>query len=94
MVGGKVKTSIVVDEELWRRFREKIALERGLREVSKAVEEAIEEELVEEIVLHELEEELNGNTRYTSIEPVKPRVKTRAEDIVGELRGSICSPGG
>ena len=83
---GKVKTSIVIDRELWRKFREKISMERGVRELSRAVEEAIEEELVEEIVLRELEEELGENLRYTSIEPVKPRVKTRAEEIVREFR--------
>ncbi len=88
MVGSKIKTSIVIDRELWRKFREKIAMERGLRELSKAIEEAIEEELVEEIVLRELEKELGENIRYSSIEPIKPRVKTRAEEIVRELRES------
>ena len=88
MVGGKIKTSIVIDEDLWKKFREKITLERGLRELSKAVEEAIEEELVEEIVLRGLEEELGEITRYTSIEPIKPRVRTRAEEVVREMRES------
>ncbi len=87
-VGNKIKTSIVIDKELWKKFKEKIASKQGLRQLSKAVEEAIEEELVEFIVLRELEQSLSGKEVPSSITPVKPRVKTRAEEIVREMRGS------
>jgi hypothetical protein len=42
-VGSKIKTSILVDRELWEKFRQKISSEQGPRQLSKAVEEAIME---------------------------------------------------
>ena len=58
-VKSKIKTSIVIDGELWGKFREKVASERGLRFLSEAVEDAIREELVELLVLEEIEEFLS-----------------------------------
>ncbi len=86
-MGGKIKTSILIDRELWEKFREKVASEYGLKYLSKAVEEAIEEELAEIIVLKEIEESLPSRELPLSVTPVKPKVRTRAEDVVRELRG-------
>ena len=38
-VSGKVKTSIVVDRDLWEKFKAKVGVERGLRKLSEAVED-------------------------------------------------------
>ncbi|NHV98458.1 MAG: hypothetical protein HA496_02285, partial [Thaumarchaeota archaeon] len=45
----KIKTSIVIDGDLWERFKTKVVGEKGLKGLSKAVEEAIEEELCEDL---------------------------------------------
>ena len=88
-MGSKVKTSIVVDSDLWKRFREKVVAAKGSRSLSEAVEEALREELVDTIVLEEIEETAPGEgVPRVAVEPVKPRVPTRAEEIVRELRGS------
>lgn len=68
-----------------------MASERGLRFLSEAVEDAIREEPVELLVLEEIEEFLSENGTSSSLEevsPVKPKAKTRAEDVVRELRDS------
>ncbi len=87
-MGSKIKTSILIDKEIWEKFREKVVSERSLRELSKAVEEAIMEELVELLVLEEIEESLSGVKIPPSIEPVRPKVKTQAEEVVREMRDS------
>ena len=87
-MGSKIKTSIVVDKDLWEKFREKVASEQGLRQLSRAVEEALKEELVELIVLDEIEKSLSGRIVPLSMSPIKPRVKSRAEEVVRELRDS------
>ena len=85
---GKVKTSIVVDERIWEAFREKVASERGLRSLSRAVEEALEDELAELILLEALESiELPAGARTPpSVAPVEPRRPVRAEEVVREAR--------
>ncbi len=88
MLGSKVKTSIVVDKELWEKFKEKVISSYGPRCLSKAVEEAIEEELVELIVVREIDASLSKEKIFTTATPVKPRVKTKAEEVVREIRGS------
>ncbi|NJE02980.1 ribbon-helix-helix protein, CopG family [Thermococcus sp. MV11] len=45
---GKVKTSVYVDEELWREFKE-LALREG-SEVSKLLEEALMNYLINEVL--------------------------------------------
>ena len=89
-MGSKVKTSIVIDRDLWKRFRERVVAARGSRSLSEAVEEALREELVDTIVLEEIEETLQDTsiTRMATVEPVKPRAPTRAEEVVRELRDS------
>ncbi len=87
-VKSKIKTSILIDKDVWERFKEKVLSERSLKELSKAVEEAIMEELVEVIVLEEIEQVLPRESIPLSIEPVRPRIKTHAEKIVREMRDS------
>jgi hypothetical protein len=39
----KKKISIIIERDLWERFKTKVENEKGLKELSKTVEEAIEE---------------------------------------------------
>jgi len=84
-VGEKVKTSIVVDRDLWSKFKAKL-LEEGVDEVSGVIEGLIKEELmlgIDSALVRLIENEL-----IQVIEPVKPLTKTSAEEIVRELRES------
>ncbi|WP_297471252.1 ribbon-helix-helix protein, CopG family [Thermococcus sp.] len=45
---GKVKTSVYIDEELWREFRQ-LAVREG-SEVSKLLEEAIRNYIIQELI--------------------------------------------
>ena len=85
----KIKTSIVVDRQLWEEFKSKVGSERGLKALSRVVEEVIEEEVCERLIIKALEEimEFKGELPLM-ISPVKPRVKTDAGKIVRELRES------
>ncbi len=85
-MGAKIKTSILIDEELWRRFKLKVGAERGMRAMSRAVEEALEDELAETLVLRELERMSAGITIGLDVKPVKPKVETSAGDVVREMR--------
>lgn len=60
-MGGKIRVSIIVDRDLWEKFKERVVSELGPRQLSRAVEEAIREELVEIMLLSEIEEELPEN---------------------------------
>ena len=71
-----------------RSLKKKIISSYGPRCLSKAVEEAIEEELVELIVVREIDASLSKEKIFTTATPVKPRVKTKAEEVVREIRGS------
>lgn len=81
---GKIKTSIVIDRELWYKFRARL-LEEGIEEVSGTLEELVREELLEDYVSQPLGEMLNGELPE-EVKPVRPLVETRAESIVRELR--------
>jgi len=85
---SRVKTSVMVDRELWDRFRRKVGGERGLRSLSEAVEEAIEEELAEFVVSEGLPEPGLEGLSADRVEPVRPRVKTDAAETLRELRGA------
>ncbi len=85
-MGAKIKTSILIDEELWKRFKLKVGAERGMRAMSKAVEEALEDELAETLVLRELEKMSAGMAISLDVKPVKPKVETSAGDVVSEMR--------
>ncbi|MGC9153237.1 MAG: ribbon-helix-helix protein, CopG family [Vulcanisaeta sp.] len=75
---GKIKTSIYIDEELWREFK-KYAAERGL-DVSELLEELIKEELMTELNTL-MPEESNPELDF---EPIKPR--GMVSSLVREMR--------
>ena len=85
---GKIKTSILIDEELWERFRSRVGGEQGLRRLSRAVEEALENEVCEDLVVDALEKLLEHQKPFVTVTPVKPKVDTSAGKIVRELRES------
>jgi len=87
-VNKKVKTSIVVDRELWERFRERVGRERGLRALSQAVEEALEDVACEDLLINSLKEILDSEEQSLSVTPVRPKVATDAGKAVRELRES------
>jgi hypothetical protein len=84
----KIKTSIVIDKDLWDRFKTKIVGEKGLKGLSKAVEEAIEEKLCEDLIVEALEGLLGSEKTPLTITPVEPATKTDAGKVVRELRDS------
>ncbi len=84
----KIKTSIMVRRDLWDEFRAKVAVEKGLKMLSQAVEEALEEELIDLKVAEALEERLKkmeGGPADESV-PVKPRTRTDAGRVIREMR--------
>lgn len=87
-VGDKVKTSIVIDRRIWEEFKSRVARERGLRMLSKAVEEALEEEMVDFMVVEALKELMGFEEAPLAISPVKPKASTSSGKTVRELRGS------
>jgi acyl-CoA synthetase (AMP-forming)/AMP-acid ligase II len=84
----KIKTSIVIDKDLWDRFKSKVVGEKGLKGLSKAVEEAIEEELCEDLIVEALEGLLGSEKPPLAITPVESATKTDAGKVVRELRDS------
>ena len=85
-MSGKTKTSILVDKELWEKFKAKVSIEKGLRGLSEAVEEVIREELCEEDIVEWLEEQLARGRPPIRIVPVKPRVRTDAAETLRAMR--------
>jgi ferredoxin-fold anticodon binding domain-containing protein len=85
-MGGKIKTTIVIDKDLWSKFKAKL-LDEGVDEVSSVIEEMIREELVVDKVVDSLNE-LIGGELIQVVEPVKPLAETAAEKVVRELRES------
>ncbi|BBE42136.1 hypothetical protein NAS2_0747 [Conexivisphaera calida] len=88
-----MKISAVVDRELWEEFRSRVAEERGLRGVSRAVEEAVEEGMCDVLVARALEEILRkeGAEPPMRISPVRPRTATDAGGSISEMRGERAS---
>lgn len=84
---GKIKTSIMIDEDLWEMFKVKASSKSGLKGVSKAVEEALEEELSEQVVTEALENMFSRTSTDVDVKPVKPKVATSAGKVISELRG-------
>jgi hypothetical protein len=80
----RVKTTIVIDRELWNRFKARL-LEEGVEEVSRAIEEVIREELSEDYIADAIRE-LLGTTPPIEVKPIKPLVETSAGRVVRELR--------
>lgn len=87
---GRIKTSIMVDRELWEEFKSRVVAEKGLRGLSRALEEAVEEEVSDILVARALENMLKSLSLKPPriVSPVKPRVTTDAGKTVRELRGS------
>jgi len=68
-VGEKVKTTIVVDRDLWSKFKAKL-LEEGVDEVSGVIERLIKEELmlgIDSALVRLIESEL-----VQVVEPLSP----------------------
>jgi hypothetical protein len=84
---GKIKTSIMVGEDLWKTFKVKASSEKGLRGVSGAVEEALEEELCERVVAEALEKMCSKRSVELEVKAVKPKIATSAGKVISELRG-------
>jgi len=82
----KIKTSIMIDEELWETFKVKASSKKGLKGVSRAVEEALEEELSEQVVTEALENMCPRRSSDLEVKPVKPTVATSAGKVIRELR--------
>lgn len=82
----KTKTSITIDEELWRRFKAKAAEERGLKGVSEAVEKSLREELSEGIVVEALEQMSQAEPGTLEVRPVETKVETSAGEVIREMR--------
>ncbi|MEM1703876.1 MAG: hypothetical protein QXQ31_07455 [Zestosphaera sp.] len=78
---GKVKTSIYVDEDLWKEFK-KIASSRD-QELSEALEGLLREELMVDLeaVIRELVNELDTELNF---KPVK--AKAPVSELVREMR--------
>ncbi|MEM1665510.1 MAG: hypothetical protein QXY06_06710 [Zestosphaera sp.] len=78
---GKVKTSIYVDEDLWKEFK-KIASSRD-QELSEALERLLREELMVDLeaVIREFVNELDTELNF---KPVK--AKAPVSELVREMR--------
>ena len=81
----RVKTTIIIDRELWNRFKARL-LEEGVEEVSRAIEEFIREELSEDYVAEVIRGLLGGVEPPLEVKLVKPLVETDAGRVVRELR--------
>jgi hypothetical protein len=84
----KKKISIIIDRDLWERFKTKIIGKKDLKELNKAVEEAIKEKLCEDLIVETIEELLGSEKPPLVITPVKPKIQTDAGKTVRELRDS------
>ena len=83
---GKIKTSIMIDEDIWETFKAKASSRKGLRGISRAVEEALEEELSEKVVAEALENMCPRRLFDLEVKPIKPKIATSAGKVISELR--------
>ena len=83
---GKIKTSIIIDEDIWETFKVKASSKKGLKGISKAVEEALEEELSEKTVTEALENMHTRKPTDLQVNPIKPKIATSAGKVISELR--------
>ncbi|MFH8092872.1 MAG: hypothetical protein QXM38_02955 [Candidatus Aenigmatarchaeota archaeon] len=81
-----MKTTIMIDKKVWEEFRLKVNEDRGIRELSRAIEEALEDEAPSLLITQALNE-IIGETRIIeevkTIEPLKP---TDAGKTIREMR--------
>ncbi|MEM4733613.1 MAG: hypothetical protein QXD70_03690 [Candidatus Bathyarchaeia archaeon] len=83
---GKIKRSIMIDDDIWETFKVKASSKRGSKGVSRAVEEALEEELSEKVVTEALENMCPRRPSDLEIKPIKPKVATSAGKVISEFR--------
>lgn len=84
----KIKTSVLIDRGIWDLFRRKVSMEKGLKSLSEAIEKALEEDLADILIAKALEEMVSSRPPISSVVPIRPKAKTKAEDIVREMRKS------
>ena len=82
----KVKTSIMIDADVWEEFKVLASSKRGLKGISEAVEEALEEELMEKNIAEALAKMKCKENRDLQIKPVKPKIGTSAGKVIAEMR--------
>ncbi len=75
---GKVKTSVYIDEELWREFKELARREKS--EVSKLLEEALMNYLINEVL-----KDIDDSEVPLWFEPLKVEGES-SEKLVREMR--------
>ena len=85
-MSDRVKTSLLINRELWEEFKLRVGARAGLRALSRAVEGLLEEGVAERVVVEELSRMLSGPAPL-EVKPVKPRVPTDAGRAVRKLRG-------
>jgi hypothetical protein len=83
---GKIKTSIMIDEDIWETFKVKASSKKGSKGVSRAVEDALEEELSEKVVTEALENMCPRRPSDLEVKPIKPKTATSAGKVISELR--------
>ena len=83
---GKIKTSIMIDSEVWEEFKVHASSRKGLKGISKVVEEALKEELGEKTVAEALAKMADKRIRDIQIKPVKAKIATSAGKVIGEMR--------
>ena len=86
---GKIKTSIMIDSDVWEMFKIQASSKRGLKGISQAVEEALEEELSEKTVAQTLSNMCTRKTADIQIKPVKPKIPTSAGKVIREMRAKV-----
>lgn len=86
---SKVKTTIVVDEETWNRFKESVSRHSTLRNLSSSVEEAIKSFNAVELLKTFSDTMGLTSDLYPSIKEVesrRPKLDTSAGKILQEMR--------
>jgi len=82
----KIKTSIMIDADVWAEFKVLASSKKGLKGISEAVEEALEEELTEKNVAEALEKMDGKKIKDLQVKPVKPKIRTSAGLAIAEMR--------
>ncbi|MDH7555739.1 MAG: hypothetical protein ACQXXL_08555 [Candidatus Methanosuratincola sp.] len=87
----KIKTSIMINRDLWEELRSRVGGRGRLKDLSRAVEEAIEDETGEALIIEALSSMLGDKEEIQlTISPVKPKVPTDAGKIIRGMReGSV-----
>jgi len=86
---GKIKTSIIIDADVWEEFKILASSKRGLKGISEAVEEVLEEELSNKTVAEALAKMGGKKIKDLQVKPIKPRTPTSAGKTISEMRAKI-----